>query len=98
MIANLHYGDPETSTFSRVSPYIYAALGVVIVVLVGTPVSYLFPYKQSVKEEKAAYACTYAGLNVEFDWRTFAKNECHPTTDRLLEEIKADMSMAHPSY
>ncbi|TKR58492.1 hypothetical protein L596_029931 [Steinernema carpocapsae] len=98
MIANLHYGDPDSSSLSRVSPYIYAALGVMIVVLVGVPVSYAFPHKQTSKEEKAAYACTFAGLDVDFDWKTFAKDECHPTTDRLLEEIKADMVMAHPSY
>ncbi|KAK0405063.1 hypothetical protein QR680_017782 [Steinernema hermaphroditum] len=96
---DMHYGNPDTTAFSRVSPYIYAALGVAIVVAVGAPVSYLFPDRlQTVKEKKAAYACTYAGLNVDIDWKTFAKNECHPTTDRLLEELKTDMGMAHPSY
>ncbi|KAE9552332.1 hypothetical protein FO519_004457 [Halicephalobus sp. NKZ332] len=62
-----HYGDPGTSLFARTSPFTYAFLSVITVVVVGYFVSLIFPTKLDPRKRRTVLACTYSGNRLEID-------------------------------
>uniref|UniRef100_A0A914QEP0 Uncharacterized protein n=2 Tax=Panagrolaimus davidi TaxID=227884 RepID=A0A914QEP0_9BILA len=70
-----HYGDPSTTLFARTSPFVYAAIGVTVVCIVGYIVSLLFPQKLSEGKRRFAKGCTYSGLHLDVDKETYREME-----------------------
>uniref|UniRef100_A0A915EQ95 Sodium-dependent multivitamin transporter n=1 Tax=Ditylenchus dipsaci TaxID=166011 RepID=A0A915EQ95_9BILA len=82
----MHFGTEGSSTLARISPYSYATLGVSLVVLIGLPVSYLFPQKMSAEKKRFSYACTYQGLDVEVDRTSYYNNKL--SSQQLINKDK----------
>uniref|UniRef100_A0AC34RLT9 Sodium-coupled monocarboxylate transporter 1 n=1 Tax=Panagrolaimus sp. JU765 TaxID=591449 RepID=A0AC34RLT9_9BILA len=78
---DLHYGDPEASLFSKVSPFSYALISLLIVMIVGHFVSLKFPVKNDPEKELAMHACTYVGRDVVL----------HSTPIEMPESLHSDV-------
>uniref|UniRef100_A0AC34FCU1 Sodium-coupled monocarboxylate transporter 2 n=1 Tax=Panagrolaimus sp. ES5 TaxID=591445 RepID=A0AC34FCU1_9BILA len=70
-----HYGDPSSSLFARTSPFVYAAIGVTVVCIVGYFVSLIFPQNLSEGKRRFAKGCTYSGLHLDVDKETYREME-----------------------
>ncbi|VDK60738.1 unnamed protein product [Anisakis simplex] len=64
--SDLHFGRSGTLIFSQVSVFLYAAIGVCSVFVIGAIASLLLPYNADPAKRRMAYACTYKGLKVPF--------------------------------
>ncbi|KAL3101244.1 hypothetical protein niasHT_028000 [Heterodera trifolii] len=60
--AQFHFGTSDSSVFSKLSPFCYSSLGVLLVIFIGLPISCAFRQRQSQAEKKLTFACTYFGL------------------------------------
>jgi len=91
---DLHFGLPESSALSRVSPFSYALLGVFLVVFIGLITSYIIPQKLTREEKRFSYACTYQGLKVEVDKSLYMnkKNLSDTNVETLLSSKKSEDS------
>ncbi|KAI6213533.1 hypothetical protein M3Y94_00161500 [Aphelenchoides besseyi] len=59
-----HYGVSSSSLLSRLSPFAYSLCGILMTVIVGLIVSWIWPQKMNAHKQQISYACTYSGLNV----------------------------------
>jgi hypothetical protein len=87
----------EASVMGRISIFSYALIGslleisllfissgVVVVIVVGISVSIAFPVELSVKEKQRAFACTYAGLEMDLSRRYSIENAFEDSGKKLI--------------
>uniref|UniRef100_A0A914HJ04 Sodium/solute symporter n=1 Tax=Globodera rostochiensis TaxID=31243 RepID=A0A914HJ04_GLORO len=66
---HLHFGDPDSFALSKLSPFSYSSLGVLLVLFIGVPTSWVFRQRLSPLQKRLTFACTYKGLEEPFAGR-----------------------------
>ncbi|KAI3422054.1 hypothetical protein GPALN_012591 [Globodera pallida] len=63
---HLHFGNPDSFALSKLSPFSYSSLGVLLVLFIGVPTSWVFRQRLSPSQKRLTFACTYRGLDEPF--------------------------------
>ncbi|KAI6186560.1 Sodium/solute symporter family and Sodium/solute symporter, subgroup family-containing protein [Aphelenchoides besseyi] len=53
-----HYGVPSSRFLSRLSPFTYSLCGILMTVIIGLLVSWIWPQKMNAHKQQISYACT----------------------------------------
>ena len=62
--ADLQYGHPDAFVLSRISPFSYSTMGLLIVLLAAIPVSLIFRQKLTAEQKWLSLACTWKGVDL----------------------------------